>query len=194
MADAGLYLSLIATTLSVASFGGGVWRIWRDRPRLQFFVTTMTFTNVPKFGDMKMVQVMICNVGYRPVILTGFAAIASRSAFQMGIDDEPAAVLGKQDQRFPTLLEPGKTLKIHPIAFESLKRNVEPQDGLHHDPFLYFVTKDSFGRLYPIRVQDVLWHLDMIKSWKPLRGLERYTEWKIKRRTLRHARKRFFDP
>jgi len=123
----------------------------------------------------------------------GFAAIASESVFQMGVDDEPAAVLGRQDQRFPTLLEPGGTLKIHPIGLEALRRNVEPQAGVRHDPFLYFVIKDSFGRLYPMRVQDVLWHLHMTQSWKPLRGWERFRDWKKQRRILKNARKRFLN-
>ena len=118
-----LVLSIVATTLAVASCCGQLWRMWRDRPRLVFFVTPITFTNVPHFGEMKMLQVMICNVGYRAIIVTGFVGVGNTSSFHMGIDDEPAAVLGKQDQRFPSLVEPGKTLKIHPIGIEALKRN-----------------------------------------------------------------------
>lgn len=153
-----LVLSIVATTLAVASFGGQAWRIWRDRPRLTVFVTPITFTNVPRIGEMKMLQVMICNIGYRPIVLTRFIGVGNSSSFDMGIDDEPAAVLGRQDQRFPTLLEPGKTLKIHPIGFEELKRNqTDPEDPkVHFDPFRYFIVLDSFGRMHPLDVQDVL--------------------------------------
>lgn len=188
-----LWLSIVATTLAVASFGGQAWRIWRDRPRLIFFVIPITLKNVPQFKEIKMLQIMICNVGYRPIVLTRFVAFGKTSMFQMGINDEPAAAFGIQDQRFPTLLDPGETLKIHPIGIEALKRNqTNPEDpNVHFDPFRYFVLLDSFGRMYPMDVQDVLGEVGLLKT--PRRRLRRWA--KIAdhvhtRAFLRRARKR----
>ena len=188
-----LVLSLIATTLAVASFCGQLWRIWRDRPRLAFFVRPITFKNVPHFNEMKMLQVMICNVGYRPIVLTEFVAVGEKSTFHMGIDDEPAGALGVQDQRFPTLLEPGETLKIHPIGIKALERNqTDPEDPkVHYDPFRYFVILDSFGRMHAMDVQDVLGEVGLLKV--PQRRFGRSTrivEGLRRRAFLRGARKR----
>ena len=105
MGDIDIPLSIIATVLALLSFCGEAWRIWRDRPRLTFYVMPVTFTNVPKFGQLKMMRLMICNVGYRPIILTKFMAFGETSSFTMGIDDEPAAIFGEENERFPTLLE-----------------------------------------------------------------------------------------
>jgi hypothetical protein len=186
-----LTLSLVATTLATASLCGQAWRIWRDRPRLIFFVKPITFTNVPRVGEMKMLQVMICNIGYRPIVLTKFAAVGNSSSFQMGIDDEPAALLGRQDQRFPTLLEPGKTLKIHPIGIEALKRNqTDPKDPLvHYDPYRHFLVIDSFGRLYPIDIEDVLSSVGLLKEPRPKRGWAKAVDQVQKQAFLRRARK-----
>lgn len=187
-----LTLSIIATTLAVASFGGQAWKIWRDRPRLIFFVGPITFKNVPHFKEKRMVQVMICNVGYRPIVLTRFVAIGERGSFHMGIDDEPAAALGIQDQRFPTLLEPGRTLKIHPIAVEALVRNqTDPADPkVAYDPYRYFVIVDSFGRLHPIDVSDVLWELRVITQRRRTRGFSKLLEGVRRSLFLRAARRR----
>ncbi|HKY80866.1 MAG TPA: hypothetical protein VJM09_05270 [Sphingobium sp.] len=192
MSDLSLYLSIVATTLSTASFANGAWRIWRDRPRLQFFVTPVTFTGLPDGRDMTMVQILICNVGYRPVILTRFAGLGRSSAFQMGIHDEPGAAFGRQDQRFPKMLRPGETLKVHPIGIEALRRNIEPPSSpqQHHDPFRYFVLIDSFGKFYPMRVEDILWHLRLSQTRSRLRGLRKGREAILCWLFLKHARKR----
>jgi len=110
---------------------------------------------------MKMLQVMICNAGYRPIVLTKFLALGERSSFHMGIDDEPAAALGRQDQRFPTLVKPGETLKIHPMEIGALIRNqTDPEDPkVHYDPYRYFILVDSFERAHAINIADVLGNL-----------------------------------
>ncbi|HEX7740886.1 MAG TPA: hypothetical protein VF489_12835 [Sphingobium sp.] len=192
MSDLSLYLSIVATTLSTASFANGAWRIWRDRPRLHFFIAPVTFTGLPEGRDMTMAQILICNVGYRPVILTRFAAFGESSAFQMGIHDEPGAAFGLQEQRFPKLLQPGETLKIHPIGIEALRRNIEPKASPdhYHDPFRYFVLIDSFGKFYPMRVEEVLWHLRMTQTHSSLRGLNQWREAVVRRLFLKRAAKR----
>ena len=78
-------------------------------------------------------------------MLTRFMAFGEKSSFAMGIDDEPAAMFGKDYQRFPTLLEPGKTLKIHPISLAALEQNItNPEsDKIFFDPFGYFAAVDG---------------------------------------------------
>lgn len=100
---------------------------------------------------------MICNVGYRAIILVGFQAFGNTSSFRMGIHDEPAAALGVDDQRFPTKIEPGECLKIHPLGIEAFERNqTDPNDPkIHFDPWRCFVVEDSFGKFYPIEIEDL---------------------------------------
>jgi hypothetical protein len=186
-----LILSVVATTLAVASFGAGAWRIWRDRPRLIFFVRPITFTNVPHFGEMKMAQIMICNVGYRPLILTRFMALGKTSTFQMGIDDEPAAALGKEDQKFPCLIQPGETLRIHPIGIEALRRNItDPQDPkVHFDPYRYFAIVDSFDRFHLMEAQNVLFDLRLTKHQRRTRGWRKLMQRLAQRRFVRSLRR-----
>lgn len=159
-------LSIIATTIALLAFCGEIWRLWRDRPRLIFYVMPVTFTNVPTFGEMKMVRVLICNVGYRPIVLTRFAAFGERSSFSMGIDDEPAATFGKEDRKFPAIIGPGETLKIHPIGIEALERNATKpkEETTFYDPFKYFALNDSFGRWHAIEIEDVRSHLGLSKT------------------------------
>lgn len=85
--DIDVPLSVVAATLAVMSFGTEVWRLWRDRPRITFYVLPITFKNVPKLGEMTMLRVIVCNVGYRPIVLTRFVALGEKSIFSMGIDD-----------------------------------------------------------------------------------------------------------
>ena len=141
-----------------------------------------------------MAQIMICNVGHRPIILTRFRAFGATSAYAMGIDDEPAAALGKQDQRFPCLVEPGGTIKIHPIGIGALERNItDPGDPkVHHDPFRYFVVVDSFKRMHAMEAEDVLFHLRITTSrGRRPRGWRKLLHWWVKWRFLRSARRRF---
>jgi len=190
MADIDVPLSIIATTLALASFCGGAWRLWRDRPRLTFYVKPITFTNVPKFGELKMVRVMICNVGYRPIMLTKFMAMGDKSSY-MGIDDEPAAIFGKEDQRFPTILQPGEALKIHPMTIESLERNsTKPDDAkTHFDPYKYFALVDSFGRFHPLDADEVRWQLRLTTTHFRPRLLQKPGRWIVKKLLMRKQKK-----
>ena len=115
-----LILSIVATTLAVLSFGVTLWRLWRDRPRLIFYVTKVNFHNRPDGKTFKMLQVKTCNIGFRPIILKKFIALGKSSSYQMGIHDEPAAAYGIEDQIFPTILNPGETLTFHPISISAL--------------------------------------------------------------------------
>jgi len=141
---------------------------------------------------MAMAQFMICNIGYRPIVLTRLVAVGATSTYHMGIDDEPAAVLGKQDQRFPSLIEPGETLKIHPIGIEALRRNItDPADPkVYHDPFRYFVLVDSFGRFHPMDAEDILFKLHILTRREVPRGWRSVLRGWGRRRFLRSARKR----
>lgn len=185
-------LSLIATALALLSFCGEAWRLWRDRPRLTFYVTPITFTNMPKIGEMKMMRLMICNVGYRPIVLTKFMAFGEKSSFSMGIDDEPAAMFGQDDQRFPTLLEPGQTLKIHPTSPAIIERNSTKPDNAEtfFDPWKYFAIIDSFGRLHTIEIEEVKLHLRLPSARTRVRWWQQPWKYLAKRQFLRRARKR----
>ena len=172
MAQPEVILSIVATVLSCLAFGRELWRTWRDRPRLNFYVHAVTFTNVPHFGEMKQIRIVICNVGYRPIILVRFRALGGTSSFSMGIHDEPAAALGVDDRRFPAKIEPGECLNIHPLAVAALERNqTDPKDAkVHFDPWRVFVLQDSFGRFHPIEVEDVLRELRIGNKWQTYRG------------------------
>jgi hypothetical protein len=185
-------LSIVATTIALLAFCGEIWRLWRDRPRLIFYVMPVTFTNVPTFGEMKMVRVLICNVGYRPIVLTRFAAFGERSSFSMGIDDEPAATFGKEDRKFPAIIGPGETLKIHPIGIEALERNAtKPTDEkTFYDPYKYFALNDSFGRWHTINMDDVRWHLRLSQSYVSPSHWKKICRWFAKKRLLARAEKR----
>lgn len=81
----------------------------------------------------------------------------------MGIDDEPAAALGIDDQRFPTKIEQDDCLTIHPLPLAALERNqTDPNDEkVHFDPWRVFVVEDSFGHLHPMEIEDIKRELRM---------------------------------
>jgi hypothetical protein len=192
MPSLGIALSIIATILALLSFSREIWRTWRDRPKLNFYINAVTFRDVPHFGEVRQIRILICNVGYRPIILVRFRAFGQSSAFAMGINDEPAAALGIEQQRFPAKIEPGECLKIHPLGMAALERNqTDPEDSkVHFDPWRVFVVEDSFGRLYPMEMEDVKRELHIGRTWKSYRGLP-----KLKRAMgtwlfLRKARKK----
>jgi hypothetical protein len=125
---------------------------------------------------VKQIRIMICNVGYRPIILVRFRALGAKSAFGMGIHDEPAAALGIDDQRFPAKIEPGQCLRIHPLAVGALERNqTDPEDPkVHFDPWRVFVVEDSFGRWHPMEIEDVKRELRIGQKWRHYRGLSAF--------------------
>lgn len=139
-----------------------------------------------------MMQTMICNIGYRPILLTRFTGLGQTSICQMGIDDEPAAALGRDYQKFPKLLQPGETLKIHPFSVETLRRNMtDPGDPkVYFDPYRYFVVVDSFGRFHAMDAEDVLFELRILKTRKRPRGWFKVVYRFRKHRFLRSARSR----
>ena len=188
-------LAIIAATLAVASFGAEIWRLWRDRPRLVFYIHPTTFKGLPKIGDLKMMCVMVANTGYRPIVLTGFRAFGEHSAFSMGIHDEPAAIYGLADQKFPVSLKPGETHVFHPMAVDAFERNQSPDrdDGTRYDPYRCFVLFDSFDRMHPLDASDVSWRLGLSKSWRKKKGLERIMHRFERWRFIRQAVKRFSD-
>ena len=188
-------LAIIATTLAIASFCGTLWRIWRDRPRLIFYVTK---ANIHYIRDKKkftitMLQIKACNIGFRPIILTRFVALGNEGSFSMGIHDEPAAAYGVEDQRFPSVLEPGKTLTIHPMSIEALDKNsIDPLDPkVFFDPWKYFVLIDSFGRFHHMKMEDIRWDLGMDKKRVPLKGRQKVLEF-FQRKSLFYRAKRKF--
>jgi hypothetical protein len=185
-------LSILAAILSVAAFSREIWRTWRDRPRLRYYISKVTLQNVPHFGEMTQIQILVCNTGYRPIILVGFRALGETSAFYMGIHDEPAAALGIDDRRFPVKIDPGVCVAIHPLEVKALERNqTDPQDKkVHFDPWKLFVLEDSFGRFHVIEIEDVKRELRMGGSWKRKRGMERVRHWAKRRLFLRRACKR----
>lgn len=187
MPSSEILLSVIATVLASLSFGREIWRTWRDRPKLSFYINAITLLNVPHFGDVEQIRIMICNIGYRPIILVRFRAFSERGSFSMGINDEPAAALGIEDQRFPASIEPGQCLKIHPLALASLKQNQTDDGVTQFDPWRVFVVEDSFGHLYPMDIEDVKRALRIGTSWKSYRGLARFrrsiSTWMLLRRS-----------
>jgi len=173
-----IILSIIATALAIASFCGALWRIWRDRPRLNLYVGKVTIHNQPDNKKFTMLQIKASNIGFRPIILTRCAALGDKNAFIMGNYDEPAAAYGIRDQCFPSILEPGKTLTIHPITIEALERNtIDPKDPkVFFGPYKYFVLIDSFDRFYHMRMEDIRWHLQMDKKRVPMKWWQRIVE------------------
>ncbi len=188
-------LSIIAATLAVASFCGCLWRIWRDRPRLNFYVNKTNIHNVRDNRIFTMLQIKACNIGFRPIILTKCVALGNKSSFSMGIHDEPAAVYGVEDQRFPSILEPGKTLTIHPISIEAFEKNsIDPKDPkVFFDPYKYFVIIDSFGRFHHMKVKDIRWHLGMEKKRVPLKWWQKVLEFYQRKSLFYRAKRRFVN-
>ncbi len=137
-----------------------------------------------------MARVLISNIGYRPMVLTRFMAFGEKSSFSMGIDDEPAAMFGKEDQKFPTLLAPGETLKIHPISLAALERNIsKPEDDkTFHDPYKYFAVIDSFNVLHPIDADHLRFNLRLTHQFVRPKWWQRPWHWVSRWRFLRKAR------
>ena len=157
MSNSDTWLSIAATALATLAFCREIWRTWRDRPRLNFYVSRVRFKNAPHFGEITQIRILICNIGYRPLVLVRFRALGETSAFTMGIHDEPAAAVGIDDRRFPVKIDPGACVAIHPLAVKALERNqANPEDPkIHYDPWRLFVVEDSFGRCHAMEIEDV---------------------------------------
>jgi len=162
-----LTLSIIATTLAVLSFLGAIWRLWRDRPRLNFYVHKAHVRDMKNLIS-EMMEVRVCNIGFRPIILTKCIFFGEKSAFHMGIDDEPDAAYGVANQRFPSILNPGTTHIFHPISIGSLERNcTDPKDKkIFFDPYLYMVIVDSFGRFHHVSMNEIRHSLGIAKVYR----------------------------
>ncbi len=62
----------IAIILSILSLSGAVWCTWRDRPRLNCYFSKVIFNNMPDGKKFHMIQIKVCNIGFREIILTEF--------------------------------------------------------------------------------------------------------------------------
>jgi hypothetical protein len=146
---------------------------------------------MPKIGELEMVRVIACNIGYRPLVITGFVGIGQKSSFSMGIDDEPSAIYGRSDQKFPSILEPGKTIIFHPLTVSALEKNaVDPIDPkIFYDPYRYLAIIDSFGNFHCMQIEDVRWHLRLDKSRKRKTVLTKLKNYFEKQQIIRHYKK-----
>lgn len=201
MAEPSNSLSLVissgAAALSIASILLNFWKLWRDRPRLVFFVACVNMRWSDK-QTIDMLQIKVANTGYRPIVIVRLMALGRKSQMSFGIHDEPDAALGTQNQIFPAIVESGKTLTFHAMPIDSLAQNgTDPK--VFHDPWMYFIFIDSFGRFYHMRVADVRWRLNLDRKWVPLSRwenmaeyfLRRYMFFKLKRRLKLAATRKF---
>lgn len=175
--DISLVLSTVATTLAIASFCGTTWRIWRDRPRIVFYVTKANIQDRSGNEISKMIQMKICNIGFRPIIVIKFLALGKNSSYHMGIHDEPAAAYGIEDQRFPSEIKPGGTLTFHPMPIGALENNLtDPKDPkVFFDPYKYFVVVDNFGKFHYIEMNEIKWSLGMGNIPGQIKGIQKIT-------------------
>lgn len=165
--DLSILISIVAATLAVLSFMGTVWRLWRDRPRLFIYLGKMNILNRRDNAKFQMLEVRVSNVGFRPTILTRCVFVGDSSAYHPGIDDEPAAMYGVRDQKFPAIINPGETVIFHPIGIDAIERNMtDPKNPKHHfDPYNYMCLVDSFGKLYHVEMDQLRWQIGLLKSW-----------------------------
>ncbi|MDE1170870.1 MAG: hypothetical protein PW734_06655 [Verrucomicrobium sp.] len=152
-----LMLSMAATAISIFSFFGSAWRSWRERPRLRFtFCRVIQRVNGEK--EFNQVEVKVSNIGFRPITLTAFKAIAKNGLYHMGDTDPTAAAYGVAKDVFPVCLNAGNTIKFYPLTVEGLIKNqTDPGNPSHHfGRWIYFVLVDGFGGYHHIYVQDIL--------------------------------------
>lgn len=163
------WLSVLATVISILSFFVSalvaVWRSWRERPRLRFAVTKVTRLAQGE-KQYNLVEIKVSNIGFRPIIVTAFIALGQNATYFMGDIDPTAASYGKAVDVFPTQLHPGSTIKIYPLTLEALEQNQANLTKLEYR-WLFFVIVDSFNNFFQMHIQDILFELDMSKSWRP---------------------------
>lgn len=185
--DLSLWLSIIATTISIASFfvssTFAVWRMWKERARLRFAVVKV-IQKTSSQATFNQIEIKVTNIGLRPIILTSFKAISPTSSYSMGDNDPTAAGFGTAIQVFPVKLEAGDTVKFYPMTTEALERNqTNPHNPLQHfDPWLFFAVIDNFGKYHHMYVQDVLRALHMIKKWRPRTKWEEIKNWYLRKK------------
>lgn len=160
-------IALIGVTIALLSFGGGVWRIWRDRPRLLFFVSSIRFRNEDDKQDSTFVKITIANVGFRPSIIKHALFLGDQAAFHVGIHDEPGIFNGIRNQKFPIIINPGDSVEFHPVIADILKKN---QDEIECRRYKYMLLIDGFDHKFVLRMEDILAELKMLKSHQPLKG------------------------
>lgn len=71
--------------LSILSLGGAVWCTRRDRSRLNCYFSKVIFNNMPDGKKFHMIQIKVCNIGFREIILTELRAIGLNSCYVMGL-------------------------------------------------------------------------------------------------------------
>jgi hypothetical protein len=63
------FISAGALVLSILSFCGQCWHLWRDRPRLVIFVVgdKIYFPKKPNNEPVDLCCIKVCNIGFRPI-------------------------------------------------------------------------------------------------------------------------------
>lgn len=96
----------------------------------------------------------------------------------MGIHDNPAAAYGIEDQKFPSIMEPGTTLTFHPIGIDALEENaIDPKDPkVFFDPYKYMVLMDSSGRFHSEKISEIRWHIGLDHEYHPPTAMDKISE------------------
>ncbi len=162
------WLSVLATAISILSFFASaliaIWRTWRERPRLSFSINrVIRHTHDEEFV---LVEVKVSNIGFRPIILTSFAALGRSTTYFMGDIDPTAAAYNRAIDVFPIQLQPGNTIKFYPMTIEALEQN-QANSAVPEYRWLFFVVVDSFGKFFHMDIYDVLFELSISKKWQP---------------------------
>lgn len=164
-------LSIIAVSISAFTFLISiiinVIKYFKNKPKLIFFISRKIINNKSDNKKFEMMNVIVSNVGFTPIILKRFVAIGNNGAFsQMGIGDEPARAYGILEQKFPFLLEPGKSLEFSPKPISAIISNYEcPCDPKkRYDPWSFFALIDSCNKVHLLDASDVRKELNIEKN------------------------------
>ena len=172
-------IALISVAIALLSFAGGVWRIWRDRPRLLFFVSSVQFRDQGDRQISNFLKITISNVGFRPSIIKKALFIGDRAAFHVGMHDEPGILYGIRNQKFPVIINPGQSVEFHPVIVDALSRN---RAEIECKRYKYLLLIDGFNHKFALRMEDIL-ELGVLKVRRPLKGWWRkmkfYTSCKV---------------
>jgi hypothetical protein len=126
-------ISLFALFISCSAFVYPLFLQYLSRPKLNLSLRIVNFRDTNTGQEEKMLQVLIINGGYRPIIISQCEYTGSPNNMRgnVGIYDELKAPYGLGEIVLPVLLEPAKTHAINIFRAGVLSRTDMSIDDIY---------------------------------------------------------------
>ena len=145
------FLSILALIVSFIAIGWPLYMHHQSRPKLNLFLRIVTFVDKSTKKEETMLQALVINDGYRPIIISQceYESSPNSGKGNIGIYDELKAPYGVHEIVLPAILKPADKLELNIFRAEVLLKESQDITSIYlidsHEKKYVFPEKELKG-------------------------------------------------